>query len=48
MTGIAYQPQSIDPLVILDVLEDISVWQPGAYDGKRKQLLRDSKEWYHI
>jgi len=53
IAGITYQLQSIDPLIFLDVLGDVSVWQPMADDAKREQHRRTLKHgrilqaWIH-
>ena len=42
--GITYQLQSIDPFIFLDVLGNVSIYQPGADDAKQEQRLRDPKK----
>ena len=45
---IAYQLQSIDPLVFPDVSSDVSVRQPRSDDTKRKQCFGNPEEGQHI
>lgn len=41
----AYQHESIDAHVVVDVLKDVPVSHPWVDNAKRKYLFRNSKEW---